>query len=158
LAEHSVGKLSLWGNKLLEWLKKLFRVLHRRDRLTSRGYLLLMEKIKEGFLRRMRRPPNHPLAKKLSRRFRGKAAEDYFRFLTEAEVEPTNNDTERQIRPIVIDRRITQGTRGDAGMRWCERIWTILATCKKQERNVFDFIHESIIAHWSNQKHPSLIR
>jgi len=158
LAEHSVGKLSLWGNKLLEWLKKLFRVLHRRDRLTSRGYLLLMEKIKEGFLRRMRRPPNHPLAKKLSRRFRGKAAEDYFRFLTEAEVKPTNNDTERQIRPIVIDRRITQGTRGDAGMRWCERIWTILATCKKQERNVFDFIHESIIAHWSNQKYPSLIR
>ena len=106
----------------------------------------------------MRRPPNHPLAKKLARRFRGKAAENYFCFLSEPEVEPTNNGTERRIRPVVIDRRITQGTRGDAGMRWCERIWTILATCNKQERNVFDFIHNSVIAHWSKQKCPLLIR
>ncbi len=158
LAEHSVKKLSRWGNLLLEWLKKLFKTLHRRDKLTAKGFLCSMEKIKEGFLSRMRRPPNHPLAKKLARRFKGKAAEDYFRFLTEPEVEPTNNGTERQIRPVVIDRRITQGTRGQAGMRWCERIWTILATCKKQERNVFDFIHESVIAHWSKQKYPLLIR
>ena len=157
LAEHSVKKLSRWGNNLLEWLKKLFATLHRRDRLTAEGFIRSMEKIRDDFLRRMRRPPDHPLAKKLARRFRGRAAENYFRFLTEPEVEPTNNGTERQIRPVVIDRRITQGTRGQTGMRWCERIWTTIATCKKQERNVFDFIHNSIIAHWSKQKYPSLI-
>jgi len=157
LAEHSVKKLSRWGNLLLEWLKKLFKTLHHRDKLTARGFIRSMERIKEGFLSRMRRPPDHALAKKLARRFKGKAAEDYFRFLTEPKVEPTNNGTERQIRPVVIDRRITHGTRGDTGMRWCERIWTILATCKKQNRNVFEFIHESVIAHWSKQKYPSLI-
>jgi len=32
-----------------------------------------------------------------------------------------------------------------------------LATCKKQELNVFDFIHEAVVAHWSNKKYPSLI-
>ena len=105
----------------------------------------------------MRGPPDHKLAKKLARRFDGEAAEHYFRFLTEPKVEPTNNGTERQIRPVVIDRRITQGTRGDAGMRWCERIWTAIATCKKQNRNVFDFIHKSVVAHWSNKKYPPLI-
>ena len=158
LAEHNVKKLSRWGSELLEWLKKLFDTLHRRDKLTAKGYLCSMEKIKAGFLSRMRRPPDHKLAEKLARRFKGKAAENYFRFLSEPEVEPTNNGTERQIRPVVIDRRITQGTRGQAGMRWCERIWTTIATCKKQQRNVFDFIHESVIAHWSNKKYPSLIR
>jgi transposase len=157
LAEHSVKKLCRWGHQLLEWLKKLFETLHRRDTLTAQGYLRSMGKIKDGFLSRMRRPPNHPLAKKLARRFRGKAAENYFRFLTEPAVEPTNNGTERQIRPVVIDRRITQGTRGQAGMRWCERIWTILTTCKKLERNVFEFIHESVVAHWSKKEYPSLI-
>ena len=157
LAEHKVKKLSRWGSELLKWLKKLFDTLHRRDKLTAKGFIRSMEKIKAGFLSRMRRPPDHKLAKKLARRFKGKAAENYFRFLSEPEVEPTNNGTERQIRPVVIDRRITQGTRGDAGMRWCERIWTTLATCKKQQRNVFDFIHESVIAHWSNQEYPSLI-
>jgi transposase len=157
LAEHNVKKLSCWANELLGWLKKLFNTLHRRDRLTDKGFIRSMDKIRAGFLRRMRRPPNHPLAKKLARRFRGKAAESYFRFLTEPEVEPTNNGAERQIRPVVIDRRITQGTRGDAGMRWCERIWTTLATCKKQKRNVFDFIHESVVAQWSKKESPLLI-
>ena len=157
LAEHSIKKLSHWGHDLLEWLKKVFKTLYRRDKLTAKGYLHSMGKIKEGFLSRMRRPPNHPLAKKLAKRFKGKAAEQYFRFLSDLEVEPTNNGTEREIRHSVIDRRITQGTCGNAGMRWCERIWTILATCKKQNRNVFNFIHESILAHWTDQCYPRLL-
>jgi transposase len=156
LAEHSIKKLSRWGNFLLEWLKKLFKTLHRRSRYTLKGFTVAMERIKDGFLRLVRRPPDHALAKKLARRFRGKAAEDYFRFLTEPKLEPTNNGTERQIRPVVIDRRITQGTRGEAGMRWCERIWTVLATCKKQNRNVFKFIHQSLLAHWTNACFPEL--
>ena len=157
LAQHSIKKLARWGNLLLEWIKKLFRILHGRNRYTSGGFAMAMERIKKNFLIRMRRPPDHALAKKLAKRFRGRAAENYFRFLTEPGLEPTNNGTERQIRPVVIDRRITQGTRGRTGMRWCERIWTILATCKKQKRNVFEFIHESVIANWSKQKYPSLI-
>jgi len=157
IAEHNIKKLSRWANELLEWLKKLFDTLQRRRELTVRGFIRSMERIKAGFLSRMRRPPDHKLAKKLARRFKGRSAEDYFRFLSEPTVEPTNNGTERQIRSVVIDRRITQGTRGDAGMRWCERIWTVLATCKKQELNVFDFIHEAVVAHWSNKKYPSLI-
>lgn len=157
LAEHKLQKLSRWGRKLLEWLKKLFDTLHRRETLTANGWLRSMERIRACFLKQMRRPPEHSLAKKLARRFKGEAAADYFRFLTEPDVEPTNNGTERQIRPVVIDRRITQGTRGQAGMRWCERIWTTIATCKKQNQNVFDFIHKSVIAHWSNKNYPSLI-
>ena len=111
LAEHGVKRLSRWGSLLLEWLQKLFRTLHCRHKLTARGFLRSLERIKEGFLRRMRRPPDHVLARRLARRFRGKAAEAYFRFFTEPGLEPTNNGTERQIRPVVIDRRITQGTR-----------------------------------------------
>jgi transposase len=132
LAEHISKKLAYWGGHLLDWLKKLFKTLHRGDELTEGGFARRMNQIKKGFLSRMRRPPDHKLAKKLARRFKGKAAETYFRFLTDPAIEPTNNSSERAIRHTVIDRRITQGTRGDAGMRWCERIWTTIATCKKQ--------------------------
>ncbi len=65
---------------------------------------------------------------------------------------PTNNGSERKIRHTVIDRKITQGTRGDSGMRWCERIWSTIATCKKQKRDVFEFIYQSILAHWNNKQ------
>ena len=112
--------------------------------------------IKQGFLRQVRRPPDHKLARKLKKRFRGKLANNYFVFLTDPNVEPTNNSTERAIRYLVIDRLVTQGTRSQNGMRWCERAWTIVATCKKQSRNVFDFIHEAVIAHWTKQQCPTL--
>jgi hypothetical protein len=38
------------------------------------------------------------------------------------ELEPTNNHSEQQIRHCVIERRITQGTRGEAGQRYHERM------------------------------------
>jgi len=154
LAQFPANALKDWGNKLLDWLKKLFKILHRSDELTDVGFTRRMDQIKKGFLKRMRRPPDHKLAKKLARRFKSKAAETYFRFLTDPSVEPTNNGSERAIRHTVIDRRITQGTRGNAGMRWCERIWTTIATCKKQDRNIFEFIHKSLLANWTNQNHP----
>jgi len=154
LAEHTTSQLARWGNHLLDWLKKLFKTLHRSDELTAKGFVRRMDQIKNGFLSRMRRPPNHKLAKKLARRFKNKAAETYFRFLTDPSVEPTNNSSERAIRHTVIDRRITQGTRGNAGMRWCEHIWTTIATCKKQNRNVFEFIHKSLLASWTDKNYP----
>jgi transposase len=154
LAEHMTRKLAHWGQHLLDWLKKLFKTLHRSSELTDAGFARRMDQIKKGFLSRMRRPPNHKLAKKLARRFKGKAAETYFRFLTNPAVDPTNNGAEREIRHTVIDRRITQGTRGDSGMHWCERIWTTIATCKKQDRNVFKFIHKSLLASWTDENYP----
>jgi transposase len=37
---------------------------------------------------------------------------EYFTFITQPDIEPTNNVAERALRFCVIDRRITQGTRG----------------------------------------------
>jgi len=91
LAEHTTKKLSRWGQKLLDWLRKLFKALHRSDELTDAGFARRMEQIKRGFLSQIRRPPDHNFAKKLARRFKGKAAETYFRFLTDPNVEPTND-------------------------------------------------------------------
>jgi transposase len=157
LCEHPVGMLAHWAKKLLKWLKKLFDTLHHSDSFTGECFTKKMRQIKNGFLRQMRQMPDHKLARKLARRFEGENAENYFRFLTDPGVEPTNNGTEREIRYTVIDRRITQGTRGQAGMRWCERIWTVIATCKKQKRNVFDFIHQSLLAFWANKPYPDLL-
>jgi transposase len=81
----------------------------------------------------------------------------HFTFLDTPGIEPTNNGPERQIRFLAIDRKITQGTRGEAGRRWCERIWTTLATCAQQGRSAFEFIRHSIAAHFTDQPFPSLL-
>jgi transposase len=57
----------------------------------------------------------------------------------------------------VIDRRITQGTRSETGRRWCERIWTVIATCAQQGRSVFEFLLDSVHAHFGGGSPPSLL-
>ena len=51
---------------------------------------------------------------------------------------------ERALRFCVIDRRITQGTRGRKGQQWCERFWTIQATCRQQGRRICQFIQQAV--------------
>ncbi|MCR9296666.1 MAG: hypothetical protein NXI32_28500 [bacterium] len=72
------------------------------------------------------------------------------------DVEPTNHHSEQQIRHCVIDRKNTQGTRG-AGQQYHERMWTAIATCKKQNRSFFAFLLESITAKHNRQAAPTLL-
>lgn len=116
-----------------------------------------MERLRRGFLKATRHPPSHVEAKTLAERFRGCQADNYFRVLTTPGIEPTNNQTERALRHIVMDRYITQGTRGPRGQRWCERIWTVLATRRQQKRRVFEFFCHAIDAHFRHETVPSLL-
>ena len=100
-------------------------------------------------------PPKCKQARNLAERFR-KHGDAYFRSITTPGVEPTNNLAEQAIRFVVIDRRMTQGTRSETGKRWCERIWTIIATCAQQERSAFEYLREAVAAYSHDQAIPSL--
>ena len=64
---------------------------------------------------------------------------------------------EQAIRFVVIDRHITQGTRSDGGQRWCERIWTLLATCTQQGRSVWDYLQAVVEAYFNGTTPPPLL-
>jgi transposase len=145
-----------FGERLLATTKQLFRTWHRRDQIPDARWPREAERVERAVLKVVRRPPQRTEAQNIAERFR-QHAEHYFRFLKTPGVEPTNNAMEQRFRYVVIDRRITQGTRGETGRRWCERIWTVLATCAEQERSAFQFLCNSIIAHLTNQSSPSLL-
>jgi transposase len=158
LAEHTDKSLQIWGNKLLPWIRQLFDTWHRAAQRTQAGFARAMDRIRRGFLKAVRRPPSRSEAQTLADRFRGGQADNYFLFLTTPGIEPTNNQTEQAIRHIVIDRHITQGTRGKRGQRWCERVWTMIATCRQQSRRVFAFFCDALNAHFRQEAAPSLLR
>jgi transposase len=158
LAEHTDKALALWGHKLLGWVRKLFETWHRATQMTAAGFARAMDRIRRGFLKAVRRPPWRSEAQTLADRFHGRAADNYFLFLTMPGIEPTNNQTEQAIRHIVIDRHITQGTRSQRGQQWCQRVWTILATCRQQKRRVFEFFCHALNAHFGQEPAPSLLR
>jgi transposase len=73
-------------------------------------------------------------------------------FVTEDDVEPTNNRAERAIRHGVIWRRTSFGTQSDAGSRYVERVLTTVATLRLQGRNVLEYMTEVIDA--ANRRKP----
>ncbi len=145
-----------FGEKLLASIKRLFRVWHQRDRMLPDRWERATERVRREVLKVARRPPRRKEAQNIANRFR-KHGKHYFRFLETDGVEPTNNAMEQRFRFVVIDRKITQGTRGETGRRWCERIWTMLATCAQQGRSAFEFLHQTIIASFTGQTPPSLM-
>jgi len=145
-----------FGEKLLATIKHLFRTWHRRDQMPTERWRREADRAKRDVLKVVRRPPCRCEAPNIAKRFR-QHAEHYFRFLDTPDIEPTNNAMEQRFRFVVIDRKITQGTRGETGRRWCERIWTVLASCAQQRRSAFEFLYESIVTHLTNQASPSLL-
>jgi transposase len=146
-----------YGERLRQTLRNLFDVIHRRDKMTVAEFQRELEKAREEVLRQGTQnvpPTRHAqtMAKRLT-----KYGASYFTFVTTPGVEPTNNLAEQAIRFVVIDRRITQGTRSEIGQRWCERIWTVIATCTQQGRSVFEYLTRAIEAHFHGEKAPALL-
>ncbi len=158
LADHSNPKNRAYGKRLLADLRKLFGVIHRRDEYASeKTFQRALERARDQLMwDAMRRRPYTKEASNLSKRFRDNA-KGYFRFITEPDVEPTNNLAEQAIRFVAIHRRITQGTRSEDGRRWCERIWTVIQTCRQQQRSVFEFLCRAVESHFRSAPAPALV-
>lgn len=92
----------------------------------------------------------------MAERFR-KHGQEYFTFITTPEIGPTNNPAEQALRFVVMDRRATQGTRSHKGRTFCERIWTVVGTCRMNQRSIFGYLCAAVTAWASGTPIPSLI-
>ena len=86
-----------------------------------------------------------------------KAWDSLWLFVNHPEIEPTNNRAERALRSYVIWRKLSFGTQSERGNRFIERMMTVAATYKQQERNVLEFITEAIESTLANKPTPSLV-
>jgi len=78
-------------------------------------------------------------------------------FVREDGVEPTNNSSERALRSGVRWRRVSFGTQSSSGSRFVERMLTTIETCRRQGRNVLDFLTDSVSALFQGKSPPSLL-
>ena len=155
-----------YGQALLTELRELFSTLHRRPELSQRAFALALAtaeaKVWDAALEPMLQPQHYPdgkvhgLIEILAQRFCDHG-EGYFRFITSPHIPPTNNSAEQAMRFVVMDRHMTQGTRSERGRNFCERLWTIMATCALQKRSAYHWMHEAILAHFNGQPAPSLL-
>lgn len=149
-----------YGECLRDEFRRLFEIFHRGHEQEWAPYTFqrALEVARERIVATATtQVPSTSEAQNMAKRFATHGA-SFFHFITYQDwIGPTNNLAEQAIRFVVIDRRITQGTRSRAGRKWCERIWTVMATCTQRGLDVFDFLYRSLCAHWEQSAGPSLL-
>ncbi len=134
----------------------MFHAIHQRKALDAPVFRQALEQARDDLTVTGLDTPEHKPAQNVARRFR-QNGEACFRFITTPSLGPDNNLAEQAIRFVVLDRHVTQGTRSERGKKWCERIWTAVATCTQQQRSVFEFLHQTISNHFAGKPTPSLL-
>jgi len=144
LSESKNWRVARYGKRLQDAIGKMFKTIHRQDDLQCCKWFRKMQKHRESILQVAwhRLPSKDKDAWNLAVRLWNEQ-EGYFRFI-EHDLPATNNLCEQSIRRVVINRKITQGTRSEWGNRWWERMWTVLATCEQQSKNVMDFLKSAM--------------
>ncbi len=145
-----------FGKILLRQFKLIFYLWHRRETLSGKKYQAYMKRIITKIKTLLEAEDIPVQGLKLARRLHKHWAA-IFRFVFHSGLEPTNNIAEQAIRSLVIDRKITQGSRSAMGLQWNARIWTVLSTCKKQKKSAWKFLESCVNAYYFGSPFPSLI-
>lgn len=72
-------------------------------------------------------------------------------------INPTNNSAERSLRPAVLWRKVSFGTRSERGSRFVASMLTVLLSCQQQHRNALAYLTACCRAVYTNRPVPSLV-
>lgn len=145
-----------FSKKLLVYFKRLFNYWHDKDSLQDRftPKILRLKTQLKNFIYNIKLSGK---AKTLQKRI-VKHWNSLFRFIDNPLLfSPTNNLAERTIRFLTRIRSLTQGSRGTWGTTWIERSTSVVASCRKQHRSIFNFYLQTLLAANSNFSFPSLL-
>jgi transposase len=138
-SDADTGEERLWAIELRHVFGRAIRLHHERHQVTSETFarrLLLIENATDRLVFDRYVAPQTEAAR-LQKRYRLHRDSLYI-FLHRDDVEPTNNSSERDLRPSVIHRKVIGSFRSAWGAEASAIRTTILATARKQGRNLFD--------------------
>ena len=137
--EADPGEARLWAIELRHVFGRAIRLHHERGQVTAQTFArrrLLIETATDRLLFDRYVAPKTEAAR-LQRRYR-LHRDSLYVFLHRDDVEPTNNSSERDLRPSVIHRKVIGAFRSAWGAEASAIRSSILATARKQGRNLLD--------------------
>jgi transposase len=103
--------------------------------ITDRQFKRQAAKIKDAIIDIINRQARHPAIQKVQDIF-GQKANRLYHWAEDRNIPADNNRAERELRPLVIARKISFGSQSDAGARTREILMTVLHTFKKKTGDV----------------------
>jgi len=150
LEEQQLGAAKRFPRAVLEALRDALAVRTWQPHLPAAEYFELCEwvgsKLAAILNSRLTSPANRRL-----QRFLSKHRDSLLTFLRSPEVPATNNEAERAIRPMILPRKTTGGTRSPEGLATHETTATIIETCHRQRLPILAFLTATY-----QRQHPTL--
>jgi hypothetical protein len=136
--------------KTTAWVESVMDIYHRaKDSVDKEHTELERSRLKTGFERellelcrayvKVKTAPERVLAERMTG-FIG----ELFSFVGDPEIPSENNAAERAVRPAVVARKISGGSRSEKGSRTCSILRTLFETWGMQGRNTIDACHQMI--------------
>jgi len=150
-----------WGQVMLQYLKRIFELWrdYREKRRTRRSFRRASRQCRDdfeyGLLVASTKDKHSPSLRRFARALL-RRAENLWVFATRDGVEPTNNQAERDLRGIVITRRISYGSKSEGGDRFIERINSVVTTLKRQGKVCLDYLAAALGAWKTGSSAPAI--
>jgi hypothetical protein len=151
LAKKAGFKLQLCWSHILEDSKQLAKdfgaegkYIHRKLKeiyglakgLNHKGSSEMVEQLKADIFQLTLRHYRHSITRKFVNNLYYRDVNDLFRFVTDPEIDPTNNISERELRALVIIRKISNGSMSRRGANAMTMLLSVIQTLRLQKKNV----------------------
>jgi transposase len=141
----------LFFKRCKKLVQDMLRLKKRRGRLKAADYWRRVEQIEQRLAKLAGQRWDDADADRLTGRL-NKYQTKLTTFLHKRQVDGTNNAAERAIRPAVVMRKITGGSRSDEAARAWAILASVMRTAEQQGRNVSETIKTLLRAEWSGKE------
>ena len=116
-----------------EKLKAIFDI---ANRLNHKGTAEMVEQFKGEIFQLTLRHYKHITIRRFVNNLYYRDVENLFRFVTDPNIDPTNNISERELRELVIQRKISHGSRSTRGANTTAKLLSVIQTLRFKNENV----------------------
>ena len=134
---------ALFLDNLKATLQDAIGLWHAKSKMANEAYESQVAWINGRMDALLKRRPRDPDNLRLCKRIR-KHREAIFRFFHDPDAVPTNNLAERELRPLVINRKLSGGNRSDRGARRTALLYSVYATLRRQGQDVTNAILDAM--------------
>jgi transposase len=110
--------------------------------LNHKGSKEIVEQLKGEVLQLTLRRYTHSTVRKFVNNLYHRDVNDLFRFVTDPEIDATNNISERELRALVIIRKISNGSRSVRGAHATAMLLSVIQTLRLSKKNVLSGLKE----------------
>lgn len=116
--------------------RKLKQIFEDAKSLNHQGTDAQVQKLKKRIQKLSQRHYKHKTIWKFTKNLAQRDIENLFRFITDPDVDPTNNISERELRELVIIRKISNGSRSEKGSETTAILLSIIQTLRLKKKNI----------------------